>query len=283
MKAQICKNYFSTPVGKFTTINDSNLINDCSELQNFLTKCKDKKFQKYLLNNKNATVLKNSRSTLALIYKFSDNSQFFIKIYRRTNLKYQFRYLLRQSRAQKSFNVGQILIQNNIFTPAPILAIEQRKFNLLKFSAVVNEVAEDTMTCNSLFEELAKKFNSTFFDEFLAKSLQIIAQFHQQNLIHGDLKISNLYYLKNNKQLKVGIWDFDGTTIKKHALKTSEREKDICRFVASIVDGLIKNDIYVDENELFFKINDFYRKSSGEIKFDIARQKQYIKKLKKIV
>ena len=122
------------------------------------------------------------------------------------------------------------------------------------------------------------------FNNSLEQSLAIIAKFHSQNLIHGDLKISNLYYIKKSDGLfKVGIWDFDGSKIKKCPLNHSEREKDIARFVASVLDELNKEGVNADENNFNALVNKFYIKASSDSTFDINNQKHYINKLRKTV
>ena len=279
----IVKKYFSTPNDKFAIIENHELKNDFnySELCQFLAQCKDEEFRNNLINDQNITVFKNSRSTLAFLYKLSAGNEVFIKIYRRCDLKYQSRYIFRTSRAVKSFKVGKILQDNKITTPTPILSLELRKLRLLKYSAVVNEVVKNVMACDDLFDKLKAQYNQEFFEQFLDKSIEIIAKFHQQKIIHGDLKISNLYYIIDKNNFTVGLWDFDGSKIKNSLLSANDCEIDIGRFVASLMDGLAKRKVAVDEIKLLESINNFYRKYNKNINFDISTKRDYIKKLRK--
>ncbi len=279
----IVKKYFSTPSDKFAIIENHTLKNDVnySELCQFLVQCKDPEFRDNLINDNEITVFKNSRSTLAFLYKLSTGNEVFIKIYRRTDFKYQSRYIFRASRAVKSFKVGKILQDHNITTPTPILSLERRKLLLLKYSVVVNEAIKNVMTCGDLFDKLAAEYHQDFFEQFLNKSMEIIANFHVQNIIHGDLKISNLYYIIDDNKFTVGLWDFDGSKMKDTPLSANDCEIDVGRFVASLIDGLTKRKIVVDDIILLKSINNFYRKYSKNQKFDILIKRDYIKKLRK--
>ncbi|UDQ97244.1 lipopolysaccharide kinase InaA family protein [Lentisphaerota bacterium WC36G] len=268
---------------KFTMIKSSPRIEEFnhSEFFSLLESCQYKEFQQSLSKNSMATILKNSRSTLAFIYQLHNNRKVFFKVYRRIDFKYQLRYLMRQSRAAKSFDIAEIYLKSKVNTPTPIYAVEKRKFGLLKYSVVVNEVVENLYSCDELFNELAQHYQDDFFELFLRNSLKIIVKFHDQNLIHGDLKISNLYY-KKDENLTTGIWDFDGSTIKyQTATTTKEREIDLCRFVASVCDGLIKRNLKLDVKYFYNKINFFYNEFYVEKNFNINNQEQTLKKYRK--
>ena len=219
-------------------------------------------------------IKKDSRSTFAYITNFSNEKDIFVKVYRRTDNKYRLRYLCRKSRAFKVFDLAFQLLNSNINTPLPLLAMEKRCCRILKLSAIIHQKVTNLLELTELLS------NNNRTKKFLSQTAELFAKLHYHGILHNDTKISNLYCCGTVEDFQTGIWDLDGCKTFNRQLTKRERAIDICRFMASLADFIIRENLQYNITLFYTDFIKLYQQHSG-IVLSIDELEQNITKNRK--
>ena len=206
------------------------------------------------------TILKDSNTTKAAIIELN-GIKVFAKRYNNKGLRFTLRYIFRAARAFRAYNMGLLLIQNNIPTPTPLLAFSKKTCAILNYAILVTEQIQGTIATNDIVELLKSNTslrNTTFNDIF--KNLSIL---HKLNIVHGDFKITNIYFTKTKENsIKTGFWDLDSLkkmpTVPKHKIA-----QDLGRFAFSFV-SKSKADI---KDQIITEIIDVYLQHNSTLPY----------------
>ncbi len=195
----------------------------------------------------NSLILKDSNTTKAAIINIQ-NKKYFLKKYNNKGIKFTLRYLFRRARAFKAFANAFALNSLNIPTPQPILAIEHKKHLKLKEAFLLTNIVEDIvptlefykLCCND--SKLLKSFISTISD--------YLHLMHDNGILHGDFKLTNIYIQYKNNKYEYGLWDLDSLCKYKKTISQKNKEKDKARLVRSFYDIARNNNLPDISNEI---------------------------------
>ena len=149
-----------------------------------------------------------------------------IKAFKIPNIFNQIAYkYFRKSKAQRSFEYAEKLIQLGVGTPMPIAYFEYKSLFLFKKSFYVSE----QLDCDITYRELTKDFNYPDYDNVLRAFTRFTFQLHEKGIHFLDhspgntliKKVGNEYnfYLVDLNRMDFGDLDFD-TRIKNFARLT---------------------------------------------------------------
>ena len=149
-----------------------------------------------------------------------------IKAFKIPNIFNQIAYkYFRKSKAQRSFEYAEKLIQLGVGTPMPIAYFEYKSLFLFKKSFYVSE----QLDCDITYRELTKDFNYPDYDNILRAFTRFTFQLHEKGIHFLDhspgntliKKVGNEYnfYLVDLNRMDFGDLDFD-TRIKNFARLT---------------------------------------------------------------
>ncbi len=210
--------------------------------------------QPYKLFNYSVQVYKNSKRTRASSI-IIDNQLYFFKSYNRRGLFHTFKSIVRKSRAFNALDTAIKLADLHINTPLIIAAIEKRHINMVIESYCLTEFIDGIKIQNLLTK---KDFN--YLTNILTLLSHFIANIHNRNIFHGDLKANNLLIDKRD-QSKLWLLDLDSVKFK-NKISLKERAKDIARFIVSI------NNLVSQDSILFF-INNYIKKTDVLMKKEL--------------
>lgn len=188
-----------------------------------------------------ATLVKDSRTTKAGFIKLENGEKVFIKKYNNKGLKYTLKYLLRKSRAAKAFMNAWHFEKLNIPTPAALGAVTFRPAGIIRNSYIIHQTMEGVTDTLDLFRMM--QADKKLLQTFITAVSGYISTLHNNGIIHGDLKLSNIYQLNNS----FGLWDLDGVKYFGDKVPISSRTEELARVVSSYVEIGSRLNIQVDK------------------------------------
>ena len=207
-------------------------------------------------------VLKDSRSTKAVISELG-NLMVFIKRYNSRSFGHCLKNSFRESRASRSFRNALTYLDCRIQTPEPVAAISRREHGILKNSYLVSRAVPNAVPTLDFFRIAAE--NCEIRNKYISGIADILSQMHSCGIVHGDTKLSNFYVASGNPvsgEFSMGIWDLDGTRIRKAAVGKNERIKELTRAVSSWAEISERLGVEFDIEEIVGKMLMYYAKNS---------------------
>lgn len=132
--------------------------------------------------------------------------EYFIKRYNCMGIRYRLKYLLRPSRALRSWRNGLCFLQRQVPTVGPVVCLEERFLGLLGNSYVVFPYLTDARSLLDCWHEFLPQEQ----EEALLTLAEIIGHMHRQGIFHGDLNWRNLMVQKYDGQFRFYWIDLDG-------------------------------------------------------------------------
>jgi RIO-like serine/threonine protein kinase len=145
--------------------------------------------------------LGSSKFALVLKFNFLLKSKVYsivLKKYFMRNFKDCFKFLFRQTRAQRAYNAGQMLIENGFLTP-PAVA-HGRKF-------LMTLEVRDSTPIFKLLGTLAADKKKKLIQQFA----QTIGTMHDKGIVHGDLRLGNVLAKSNSENFEFYFLDNERT------------------------------------------------------------------------
>jgi len=213
-----------------------------------------------------AVILKDGRSVKAARIEVPDSGTFFLKRYNNKGFIYSLRYIFRRPRPWRVKIISDRLREAGIHTPKIIAAAVRRKWGIfLDTSYVMTEFLENLIAPEKLVPQLLK--DRQLFAEYCDQVISALNHLHDNGLLHGDLKIANIYCRRGaNGQLEVGLLDLDSTVHFSRRLKTKERTKDLSRFIASLLQTAEALKLEIEKKQLVdFIISEYEKLSAYEL------------------
>lgn len=207
------------------------------------------------------TVVKNSRTTKAVLTAFGSGLDVFIKRYNNKGFKYSLKYMLRKARAFRAWKSAWTIEVCGIPTPKNIAAVSFRKFGVLKSAYLITECLPNTVDVLDFYKIIQgnKELRCQYVDDIV----RMIAMLHENGIRHGDLKLSNIYIQKHNDdQFAFGLWDLDGTRFYENGVTEEIRRSEMARVIASYIELGLRIDITLDQSEVENMFLDCYSKNT---------------------
>ena len=184
---------------------------------------------------KDSTVIKDSRTTKAVLATLSDGTKVFIKRYNNKGLKYTLKYMFRKARAFRAWRSAWALEACGVPTPKNFAAVSFRRFGIIKSAYLITEQLENTVSTREFYKTIQS--NEQLCVQYIDDIVRMIAILHENGIIHGDLKLSNTYIQKNKEeQYNFGLWDLDGTKFSKEGISIASRRSELARIIASYIE-----------------------------------------------
>jgi len=199
-----------------------------------------------LFSNSGSLILKDSASASCLLFSsLPGSSKFYLKKHHVKNMFDAVKNTFRLSKGKRSWIAANILKENGVPTPLPILFLEKKPFLFTCESYFVTEAMQKAKPLNLYmdadFKLLSKQDKRAFIKE-LALQVQ---HMHGSGIRHRDLKSTNI--LVADDGVKFWFTDLDAVKVL-DALSLTERSKDIARLNSSFFDTVLLS----KQDRLFF-------------------------------
>jgi len=206
-------------------------------------------------------VVKNSRTTKAVLSALDNGKAVFIKRYNNKGLKYSLKYMARKARAFRAWKSAWTIEVCGVPTPQNIAAVSFRKFGILKSAYLITECLPNTVDVLDFYKIIQK--NEKLRDQYVDDIVRMIAILHENGIRHGDLKLSNIYIQFHGKdQYSFGMWDLDGTKYYKDGLTDEVRRAELARVIASYIELGLRIDIKLNQSDIENMFLDCYSKNT---------------------
>lgn len=205
-------------------------------------------------------VFKDSRTTTAGIVEMRNGARYFAKRENNKGVKFTLKYLFRRSRVYRAAYAASRLEELNIPTPRVLVIGSRRKSYMLMSGYLVTEAVDNALTANMMCRMLND--DKAFFDEFLQTICKYMTILHSHGIIHGDMKISNIFCVDSPSGYYFGLWDLDGVVVSSGGASLSHRKAELARVISSFLRTSyevfnIKHDIDVTTEIFCSKYNSF--------------------------
>jgi len=202
--------------------------------------------EKYI---QSGTVIKDSRTTKAVLSELENGSKVFIKRYNNKGLKYTLKYVLRKARAFRAWRSAWSLEVCGIPTPKNMGVISFRKLGILKSAYLITECLENVIDVLDFYKIIID--NESLRNVYVDDVIRMLSILHQNGISHGDLKLSNIYIQKcGDDQYTFGLWDLDGTKYYGKELNDDQRRTELARLIASYIELGLRIDVKLDQSEI---------------------------------
>lgn len=188
----------------------------------------------------NAEIIKDSISVKAGFVNYK-NTTLFIKRYNDRGFLYRLKYKIKTPRPQNALQTYVHMIKKNPEIPVAthICSVYMKQKFLKNFSSFsIQKAVEDTIPVAEIIERC--KLSQSEQIKLLENLASVLACIHAVGVYHGDAKLTNFYFKKNNNDNICGIWDLDVAKIKDN-LPKELREKDVARTAASFISLISKS------------------------------------------
>ena len=176
-------------------------------------------------------ILKDSRTTTAGILELKNGERYFIKRENNKGVKFTLKYMLRRSRVYRAAYAASQLDELGIPTPRVVAVGSRRKFHVLQSGYLITETVDHALLMSRMCQMLNE--DKDFFDDFLSTVCAYITNIHDNNIIHGDLKLSNIYCVDEPTGYSFGLWDLDGAVVSNAKLPIHARVSELARVISS--------------------------------------------------
>ncbi len=178
-------------------------------------------------------LLKKTDTRLIVKSKLGDTGcPLIIKVFKRPHLSDQLKYLVRSSRSNQEWKIGQALSQRNISTPPLVACGVSRRFGLLKKDVVItHEVTAAEPLINWVEINIIQKPLPFFERQEVIRSLgRFVRRIHDQGIFSKDFHQGNiLIHAEKNSPPLLYLIDLHAIQIKKE-LNLRERIKTLAQF-----------------------------------------------------
>ena len=201
-----------------------------------------------------------------------------IKSFKVPNLinKIVYKYF-RKSKARRSFEYANILLENNIGTPQPIAYFENTTFLGLKDSYYISEHLE----CDLTFRELVQIPDFPENEIILRQFTRFSYDLHQKGIEFLDHSPGNTLIKKgNNGNYEFFLVDLNRMLFHK-SMSFETRMKNLCRLThKKEMVAIMSNEYAIISGESEQLINDTLWKMTADFQYKFYRKKRLKKKLK---
>jgi hypothetical protein len=199
-----------------------------------------------------------------------------IKSFKVPNIFNQIVYnFLRKSKAQRSFEFANKLLNNQIGTPQPIAYFEFTTPLLFKKSFYVSEHLE----CDLTYRELTTNFEYPYYENILRAFTRFTFQLHEKNIQFLDHSPGNTLIKKVDGHYEFYLVDLNRMKFKSMNFQTRIKNFSRLTILKSMVE--IMSDEYAKcTGEDFNKIFEFMWKYTVDFQRKFYRKKKLKKKLK---
>ena len=203
-----------------------------------------------------STLIKNSRSTTAGIFRLNE-TDYFIK---RSNVKGLIGGLQRLgsiSRAKRNALMAKELEKIGVLTPEVYLALDTRPYCLPGSSYLITECFPGSINVAGNMAELREFYGSN--QEFISNLAGLAAKLHNNGIAHGDFKITNILAIKDAAgKFQLGVFDLDGCRKYKQSCPESVRIRELARvasayFIMSYNLGFYEKEDELENRKLFLQ------------------------------
>ena len=195
------------------------------------------------------TLVKNSRTTKAVLTQLEDGTKVFIKRYNNKGFKYSLKYMLRKARAFRAWKSAWSLEVCGVPTPKNYAAVSFRHLGKLNSAFLITEMLENTVDILDFYKTIQN--NKKLRLEFIDDVVRMISILHENGIRHGDLKLSNIFIQKwSETNYSFGLWDLDGTQYFQEGLNDVKRRSELARVIASYIEMGMRIDIKVNRTEI---------------------------------
>jgi tRNA A-37 threonylcarbamoyl transferase component Bud32 len=189
-----------------------------------------------LFSRHDATILKNSRTTAALLLQAPELAwPVYLKRYNFKGPLFACKYLLRRSRAQRAAQTACALRARDVPTPEVLAFLDRRRFGFLQAAYLLTRALPGA---EGLDQYAEKRFPGWQPDEkriFIAHLAAMLKAAHGQGMLHGDLKAKNILVAADGRgSEKIYFIDLDATRLRA-AAPLSERCRDLARLNCSFL------------------------------------------------
>jgi len=188
------------------------------------------------LSDPTATVVKLGRSALVVRVDLPIGGAETRTAYKRCGSRSWLRRIargLRPSAAVRNFRLGHRLLNLDIATPRPLIAISPRWLNLLKPSYLATEWIDDAHPLDAFVRSAAAMPHAHRRRAMCDAARQLgrlIGTLHNRGYAHRDLKSANLLVRERDGRVEVFMIDLDGASRAYLRLETT-RLKNVARLV----------------------------------------------------
>ncbi|MDD3119479.1 MAG: lipopolysaccharide kinase InaA family protein [Victivallales bacterium] len=175
--------------------------------------------------------IKDSRSTTAAVLELPGMNAVFAKRENNKGVRFTLRYLFRNSRVFRAAAAAARLAELGIATPR-VLAVGSRRYGgVLRSGYLITESLNKVLKT----EAVCKRLNTDpkFYAQFMSDVSRMVAVMHNHGILHGDLKMSNIYCQDQPDGYQFGLWDLDGVEIRSRAIGMRLRARELGRIVSS--------------------------------------------------
>ena len=182
-----------------------------------------------MLNNGHK--IKDSRTTTAAVLELPGMNSVFVKRENNKGLRFTLRYLFRSSRVFRAAAAATRLAELGIPTPQVLAVGSRRRSGILYSGYLITETLSKVLKTSAVCEKI--NTDSEFFGQFLSEVSRMAAILHDHGILHGDLKMSNIYCKDSSGGHKFGLWDLDGVEIHNAPISSRLRAQELGRIISS--------------------------------------------------
>ncbi len=176
-------------------------------------------------------VFKDSRTTTAGILEMKNGARYFAKRENNKGVKFTLKYLFRRSRVYRAAYAASRLEELNIPTPKVLVIGSRRKSCKLMSGYLITETVDNALTSKIMCEMLNN--DEAFFNDFLRTICKYMTVLHNHGIIHGDMKISNIFCVDSPSGYYFGLWDLDGVIVNNGEATLLHRKAELARVISS--------------------------------------------------
>lgn len=163
-----------------------------------------------------AVMLKNSPTTTAMLLPVPDLPfPLYVKRYNPKGRFFGLKYLLRQSRARRVWSLSRKLQERNFPTPEVLGFVEQRRFGFLQAAYLVTRGLARAESLDAYIEKHVAKWDMEKKNRFTRQVAALVRAAHDQGLVHGDLKATNILVMSDGAEEQLRLIDLDAARLHK--------------------------------------------------------------------
>lgn len=174
-------------------------------------------------------------ANLLLSVKYTKPMYFCIKF----NLGKLIRNIIKPSKAEYSWRIGQSLLEHNLPVPEPIAYLDQRIFGFLHKCYYFSTYIKNASLASDL---LLRESDRTFNRLLLTHLGSLVGSLHANGFRHGDMGSGNFLVKREKDSLNIFIIDIETITHHRY-LPLSATAYDIASMLVSFKKNITRNDL----------------------------------------
>jgi len=176
-------------------------------------------------------IFKDSRTTTAGILEMKSGARYFAKRENNKGVKFTLKYLFRRSRVYRAAYASSRLEELCIPTPRVLVVGSRRKSCKLLGGYLITETVDNALTSGNMCKMLND--DEKFFHEFLRSVCKYMTVLHNHGIVHGDMKMSNIFCVDSPSGYYFGLWDLDGVIVNNGEATMLHRKAELARVISS--------------------------------------------------